>query len=433
MIDKDVTHRILASVDALRDDLVKLVSDIVRIPSVNPNQPGATEEESAGGESRVNEFLKPVMESIGLETDLWEAEKGRANLVGVWRGTGGGKSLIFNGHVDVVIPGPEELWTDAGPWSGKIRNGRIYGRGSVDMKGGDAAAIMAVRALLQAGYKPKGDVIVQCVVGEEMMNTEAGTGAALERGYRADAAIAMEPSTPPYRLGILPASPGVLFAVIKIKGKATHVCMRDELVRAGGRGAEIAVSALDKGVMIHQALAKLEEEWGQTKSHPTFTRPGHFTICPVTFRGGGSISFIPDECVIECVVWHPPQDSPDQVKQEVEQHIARFAATDSWLRDNPPDVEWWDFWWPPYDVPLDAPICQAVAAAYEAALGEPAKFYGFAAVDDAAFLNRAGIPTITIGPGDLKVAHGANEYVEIGELVDAAKIYALSIVAWCGV
>lgn len=88
---------------------------------------------------------------------------------------------------------------------------------------------------------------------------------------------------------------------------------------------------------------------------------------------------------------------------------------------------------PPFDVPADAPICQCVATAYEATLNEPAKFYGFAAVDDAAFLNRAGIPAVTIGPGSLTVAHAPNEHVEIPELVDSAKIYALSIVEWCGV
>ena len=286
---------------------------------------------------------------------------------------------------------------------------------------------------MNAGYKPKGDVIVECVVGEEMMETEAGTGATLARGYKADAAIVVEASAPPHRLAILTASAGVLVMSVKIRGNAVHTCMRDELVRAGGRGAEIAVSAIDKGFIIYHALARLEEEWGQTKSHPAFSRPGHFTLCPVTFHGGKGISFIPDECVMEYVVWHTPKDSPDQVKKEVKEHVARFAATDPWLRENPPEVEWWDFWWPPFDIPRDAPINKAVATAYEAALREPAKFDGFAAVDDGAFLNQAGIPSITIGPGDLKLAHGHNEYVEIEELVDAAKIYALLIAEWCGV
>ncbi len=433
MIESNVKHDVLAAVDDLRDELVRLASDMIQIPSVNPTYPGVVREEAIGGESRVNRLLEPVMDEIGLETDLWEAEEGRANLVGLCKGTGGGRSLIFNGHVDVVPPGPEDLWTEVSPWSGRVTNGRIYGRGATDMKAGDAAAIIAVKALLEAGYKPKGDVIIECVVGEEMMNTEAGTGATVARGYKADAAIVVEPSAPPYRLGIATASPGVLAPKVTIKGKPAHTCMRDELVRAGGRGAEVAVSAVDKGLIIYQGLAKLEEEWGQTKSHPAFTRPGHFTLCLATFMGGSGIAYIPGECVMEYVVWHAPQDSPELVKKEVEEQIARFAQTDPWLRENPPGVDWGTFWWPPYDVPVDAPICTAVATAYDAVLGEPAGFYGFAAVDDAAFLNQAGIPTITLGPGHLQVAHAPNEYVEIEEVVDAAKIYALSIVEWCGV
>lgn len=433
MIDNGVKRDILAAVEELREELVELVSDMVQIPSITPNY-GAdiVREEVLGDETRVNEFLKPVMESIGLETDLWESEKGRANLVGVYKRSGGGKSLIFNGHVDVVPPGPEDLWTEAGPWSGKVADGKIYGRGACDMKGGNGAAIMALKALLKAGYKPRGDVIIESVVGEEMMD-EAGTRAVIKRGYRADGGIVVEPSAPPYRLGIATASPGVMVAKITIKGKAAHTCMRDELVRAGGGGAKVAVSAMDKGFVIYQGLLKLEEEWGQTKSHPVFTRPGHFTLCPTTFHSGVGIASIPEECVMQYVVWHAPQETAEQVKAEVEAHIDRFAQTDPWLRENPPEVDWGTFWWQPYDVPIDAPICKAVATAYEAAMDEPARFYGFAAVDDAAFLNQAGIPTVSIGPGHLRNAHSANEYVEVEELVDAAKVYALSIAEWCGV
>ena len=106
MISDTVKQDILATVDSLRDEIIKLTVDIVRIPSVNPTYPGIVREEVIGGEMRVNEYLKPVMEAVGLKTDMWEEEKGRANLVGVYKGTGGGKSLIFNGHVDVVPAGP---------------------------------------------------------------------------------------------------------------------------------------------------------------------------------------------------------------------------------------------------------------------------------------------------------------------------------------
>jgi len=430
-MDRKVKEDILASVESLRGDLVQLVADSVQIPSVNPTFGNVPAEQL--GESRVNEFLQPVMASLGLKTDLWEQEKGRANLVGVWRGTGGGRSLIFNGHVDVVPPGPPESWTDAGPFSGKVTDERIYGRGACDMKGGNAAAIMAVKALLQAGLRPKGDVILEDVVGEEMMNTEAGTGATLARGYKADAAIVVEPSAPPYRLAIITASPGALGMRITIKGKAAHSSMRDEVIRAGGAGSAVAVSAIDKGFIIYQGLLKLEEEWGQSKGHPAFARPGHFTLCPSTFMGGfNGIAYIPESCIIEYLVWHAPQETQEQVQAEILKHIDRVAQTDAWLRENPPKVEW-ILWWPPHDVPFEAPISQAVAAAYQTALNEPATFYGFAAVDDASFLNRAGIPAVSLGPGNLNVAHAANEYVEIAELVDAAKIYAFAIAEWCGI
>ena len=421
MINPKIEEDVLGAVDSLKDELVQLVCDAVKMPSVTPGYPGEVYEQVLGGETKVAEFFKPLLEDIGLETDMWEEEKGRANLVGVCRGTGEGKSLIFNGHTDVVPPGSEKDWTKAKPWSGKIAEGKIWGRGACDMKGGDAAALIAIKAFLKAGYKPKGDVILEYVIGEEMMDTPAGTGATIKRGYKADAAIVVEPSAPPLHMRYT------------VKGKATHACVRDELIRPSGAGVEIGVSSIDKALIIYDGLRKLEEEWGQTKSHPMFTRPGHFTLNPGGITSYPNDAFvISNESKIEYSIWHAPQDSPEQVKKEVEDQIRLFAQTDPWLRENPPKVEWL-LWWPPFDVSPDAPICKAVAATYEKVIGESAKYYGFAGVNDGAFLNIAGIPTITIGPGNLCVAHAANEYVEISELVDAAKIYALSIAEWCGV
>jgi acetylornithine deacetylase len=435
MLNEKMKQDIVQAVDSLQDEMIQVISDIIKIPSINPYIDTERKEERLGGETRVNEYLKPVMESVGFQTDLWEVEKGRANLVGVCKGSGGGRSLIFNGHVDTVAPGPEELWTIAGPYSGAVIDGKIYGRGATDMKAANVAAIYAVKAVLDAGYKPKGDVIVETVSAEEMMQPEVGTSATVERGYRADAAIVVESSAPPYHMAILTASPGVLILKVTIKGKAAHTSMRDEVVRAGGRGPAVAVSAVDKAMIIYNGLLKLEEEWGQTKSHPAFTRPGHFTICPATFAGGlDGIAFIPADCSITYVVWHAPQDTREEVIEEIANRIQNLAQTDSWLRENPPELDWWDgWWWPPYDIPKDSPICKAAAAAYEAVMNKPVKYYGFTAVDDATFLNQAGIPTITMGPGSIEIAHTANEYIEIKELMDAVKIYALTILEWCGV
>jgi acetylornithine deacetylase len=432
MLDDHVVADITANVDALKEEITRLISDLIRIPSISPKYPGVDKEAVLGGESAVTAFLQPIMESIGLKTDRWEVEVGRANLVGVYAGTDDGRSLLFNGHVDVVPPGREDLWNDSNPWSGKIAEGRIYGRGACDMKSGNVAAIIAIKAVLSAGIKPKGSVILQDVVGEETMDTEVGTGAAMQRGYRADAGIVVEPSAPPYRLGLLTASPGVLVMRVRFKGKSAHTCVWDEVVRAGGAGDSVAVSAIDKALVIYEGLRKLDQEWGQTKVHSAFTRPGHFTLCPTTLVSGlNGISYIPDESYIDYAIWHAPNDPVNSVKAEILDQIDRFAQTDAWLRKNPPEVEFTQ-WWPPYDVPADAPICQAVDRAVLAAMGEPAKRYGFAAVNDAAFLNMAGVPTITLGPGDLANAHAIDEFVDIEDVIDAARIYACTIAEWCG-
>jgi acetylornithine deacetylase/succinyl-diaminopimelate desuccinylase family protein len=433
MINKTSKNLIITCVEQHREELIRLVSELVRIRSISPNYPGIKREEVLGGETKVNEIMKQKMDLIGLKTDLWEEETGRANLVGVLKSTGKGKSLIFNGHVDVVPAGAEEFWTEALPWSGEVKDGKIYGRGTCDMKGGNAAAFIGLKALLAAGFKPEGDVILEYVVGEEGKDTDAGTGAVIARGYRADAAIVVEPSAPPYRLGILTASPGVLTLKVTVRGKRSHTCMWDDVVRAGGAGEKVAVSAIDKAMIIYQGLKNLDEEWGQTKAHPAFTRPGHFTICPTGFVSGiNGISNIPDECYMEYAIWHAPQETDVEVKREIEEQINRFAQTDPWLRQNPPELLWY-MWWPPFHLDADAPFCNAVTKAYETAMDKPAKMYGFAAVCDASFLSQSGISTITMGPGHLRNAHAFNENIDINELVDAAKIYALTIAEWCGI
>jgi len=433
--DGQTRNRIIESVDSLKDEIVQAVCDMVRIPSVPPEGFGPTDPaQPPTGETLVNQYLKPLMEASGLETDMWEVAQGRANLVGVCKGKGQGRSLLINGHVDVVPPGDSTKWTVAGPWSGQVINGRIYGRGSTDMKGGLAAAVFAAKALRQVGLEPQGDFSVHSVVGEEHQETYAGTGAALERGHRADAAIVAEASGPPHRFSINTASPGLVVMQVRVKGKATHISMRDELVRAGGRGAAAGVSAIDKAVLVHQALLKLEEEWGQTKSHPAFTRPGHFTLFPTVINGGDiQAASVPDECSMMYMIWHPPQDTPEGVAEEIQAHIARFAQTDPWLRENPPEVYVPLFSWPPFETSPEEPICKAAAAASEAVFNRPAILYGAAYTSDASFIRQAGIPTIVLGPGSIELAHGFNEYVEIQDLVDAAKLYAFTVVEWCGI
>lgn len=434
MIDSKVRREVLAEVEQLRDELVRLVVDTVRIPSINPNIFGVNREEVLGGETRVVEHLDPIMREMGLEVDKWDSDPGRHNLVGVCRGAGGGKSLIFNGHVDVTPPGPLEDWTIADPWSGKITDGKIYGRGAADMKGGNASALIGLKAVLNAGYQPKGDVILENVVGEEWMETAAGIGATIERGYVADAAIVVEATSFPHRLAISPASGNCYDIKINFKGKALHSLLRGETIRPGGLGAQAGVSSIDKAMIIYQAMLRLEEEWGHTKCHPLWKHPGKFVIyCTGVYgRPEDGPTLIPARTTMSYEILTPPPESFVETKKEVEEAIRKSAETDDWLRDNPPEVDWWIVW-PGFEVPVDAPICRAIDTAYQAALGEAPEYYGYACVADATFLNQAGIPTICIGPGTVQTLHAANEHVSIDELVDAAKIFALSIVEWCGV
>jgi len=136
-------------------------------------------------------------------------------------------------------------------------------------------------------------------------------------------------------------------------------------------------------------------------------------------------------CTIDYSIWHHPEESAESVKKEIEEYVKGVAQLDPWLREHPPRFEW-KLWWPPYNVDVNHPICKTVANAHEAATGKPAQFHGFAAVCDAAFLNKHGIPAIVYGPGDIITAHASNEYVEIDELISATKTYALSTLDWCG-
>lgn len=157
---------VLAAVDRLQDDLVAAVSAAVRIPSVNPKYPGEDYDAIVGGEGRVARVMAELYQAAGCTVDLFAVEPGRENAVGVRRGTGGGRSLLFNGHVDVVPPGDPAAWTSGDPFSGRVDGDRIWGRGATDMKGGIVAQAFAVRALQEAGVQLQGDLILEAVVGK---------------------------------------------------------------------------------------------------------------------------------------------------------------------------------------------------------------------------------------------------------------------------
>ena len=339
----------------------------MRIPSVNPKYPGQVYDEVVGGEGEVSKLVGEVYRALGAEVDLWAIEPGRENAVGVVKGTGGGRSLIYNGHVDVVPPGDPAKWKSGDPFSGRVDDDRVWGRGSTDMKAGILAQAFAARALGECGVRLQGDLILEAVVGEEVMDHECGVTATVKRGYKADAAVVSEPSAPPAPLAVIPVSPGLLWFSVTAPGKATHASMRGPTMRAGG-DMSVGVNAIDKGVFLFQALRQLEDEWGLTKQHPLFS-PGHFTLHPGVVTGGPYGVLVPfvisEFMTIEYCVWYHPDEDPEDVKREIETHISRAASMDAWLREHPPVVEWKMNW--PANTPDADEITAATCAAHERA------------------------------------------------------------------
>lgn len=425
---------ISSAVDGLADELIDAVQRAVRIPSINPRYPGIDFEDAVGGEAAVSRMVGEVYRAAGCDLDIFAEEPGRENCVGTLRGSGGGRSLLFNGHVDVVPPGRPESWSDGDPWSGRIADDQIWGRGSCDMKAGVLAQAFAALAIRRAGLELEGDLVLQAVVGEEMMEHELGTTACLRRGHRADAGVVAEASAPPTALAVVPVTPGLLWFEVAIEGRTTHTCLRGGTIHAGGPGSAAGVNAIDKAALILRGFRELEREWGIVKSHPLFP-PGHFSICPGVIVGSpstGLVPFaIPDLARIDYIVWHHPEEDADDVRAEIAAHVRRVAGLDPWLREHPPVVTW-RHQWPQSSVPTSHPIVAATCAAHAAATGVPAIVAGFCAVHDGTYLNAGGVPTISYGPGDLRAAHAADEHVPIADVLTATRTFAILAAQWCG-
>jgi acetylornithine deacetylase/succinyl-diaminopimelate desuccinylase-like protein len=434
-----LAERLRARVRALRPALTELLCELVTIDSTNPNFAGVDRKAVVGGETRCNEVLRERLAGAELETTWVAPDPERRNLVAVRRGAGGGRSLVLNGHVDTVAADAAS-WTGGDPWRPVVADGMVRGLGACDMKGGLVAIWGALEALHEERVRLRGDVLVHSVVGEETMEHELGTTACLQAGGRADAAIVCEPTSARRRLAVTPTSGGYWSLRISVEGRTTHCANRPEVVRAGGGGDAVGVNALEKGVRIVCALQELEQEWGLTKRHP-YCRPGAFTIMPGRFHADSPVEgpapvYFPDRGTIEYSIVYPPSEQPEQPCAEIEAFVLDACRLDAWLREHPPRFEWLVNW-PALDTPWHEPIVEALVAARAEVTGErqptpsPADPVGFAP-QDAVWYAQAGVPAVCFGPGDLRVAHAADEHVSLDEVEEAAAAIALCAAAWCG-
>jgi acetylornithine deacetylase len=393
----------------------------VRIPSIT------------GQERSVQDHLKEELVNMGLEIDAWEPTRdelethpaysddgisleGRPVLVARWPGSGGGRSLILNGHVDVVPPGNPQSWTD-GPWSGVVRDGYLYGRGSCDMKGGLVAGITAIRMLQNMDFQPRGDVLLECVTGEETGGV--GTLATILRGYRADAAIILEPT----RLHLCPIGAGAASFRLHVPGLAAHGAMRKE-----------GVSAIDKFHLIHSALIDLETDRNESFQHPLYIDRLPAPISIGKIYSGDWPSTVPDELVAEGRYGILPGETISAARKLFEEKIQDAARSDSWLKDHPPSVDWFEGQFEPASTALDSELLKVLSECHFEVTGHTPDMHGVPYGSDMRFFtNNAAMPAVLYGPGDVAQAHSVNEFISLEQVFTAAQTIAYMIVRWCDV
>lgn len=415
-----MTDRAGSTADAaIRIDRERLIDDLqtlVRIPSVT------------GAEEVIADHAAGLLQELGLTVEVvrpdlaahradpaWPGEEMDRSSLPVVIGRAGppgaaGPRLILSGHLDVVPAGDPATWT-ADPWAGDVRDGSLYGRGACDMKGGVAAILAAARALGAAGelHRLAGELLVVLVPSEE--DGGQGTLAAIRAGASGDMAIITEPS----RLDIVVAHAGALTFRLTVPGRAAHASQRRE-----------GVSALDKLFVLTRALEADETRRNQTETDPLMTALGlpYPTIIGIV-AGGEWASTVLDRVVAYGRYGVRLGQSPAAAEADLRAAIADASAGDPFLRDHPATVEITGGRFGSGRVGSDDPLPLGLAATVEATtgrrpelLGEP---YG---ADMQMFINHGDTPCVIFGPGDVRVAHSADEHVSIDEVETCARVLA---------
>lgn len=411
---------IMAEVDNWQEQLYDLMKTLIRFKT--PNPPGSNEREA-------QEWIARYLQKLGCQVDVFEALPGRPNVVGTLKGSGGGKSVILNGHIDVCEDRLNDKWC-RDPYDPYIEGGALFGKGSSDMKGALAAFLFVLECVQRRGYKFKGDVIVESVIGEE--KGEPGTKRCLEKGYRADFAFVGEPARGTKSLY---ATVGLTHGHISVTSPYTlHLQERRFFQQAGG-GREGANCIEKMALVILPALNDLEKHWSVMKQHPLMPA-GQAMINVFYFVGGGNVFFIPDQCLIDIIVYYLPGEDKKTVQKEVEDKLSRVAQADEWLRKYPPMVEWdpdpETYQFIPSELNLEETGMKILMESYRQAAGNDLSVGGRGVIVDSGWFSAAGIPVVTFGPGDAFWAHRIDERVELSALSLYSRTLALFLCRWCG-
>ncbi|MDP6563828.1 MAG: ArgE/DapE family deacylase [Alphaproteobacteria bacterium] len=422
MLDGETTSRIRNAVDEGFDEQLQFTAELVKFPS------------RRGQEHTAQDFMAREMRERGLAVDRWRIDVEQIrhlpgfspvhvdydnayNVVGSHRPEGPkGRSLILNGHIDVVPEGPHEMWSSP-PYQPRIDGDWMYGRGAGDMKAGLTGTLFALQALRRIGLRPAADVFVQSVVEEEC--TGNGALACLARGYRAEAALIPEPMGD----ALVRAQIGVIWLQIKVQGIPVHVAT-----------ADTGSNAIDAAFALIQGLKELEAKWNAEKAEqPHYAEHHH----PINFNvgkiaGGDWASSVPSWCVFDLRVAIYPGDDIDSRRAELEDCIRRSANRDAFLRNAPPQVTYNGFLAEGYEL-VDADEAEAaLGRAHLAAYETPLTTQATTATTDARFFGLyANTPGLVYGPLS-EAIHGFDERVNLTSVRRNTGAIALFIAEWCG-
>jgi len=375
--------------------VLKTLQDLVRINSINPMLvPGSP------AELEIGNYIKDQLREMHVDTKLCELGSGRVNVVAVIAGLGGGKSLMFNGHMDTVgVHGMRD------PFSAEIRGGKLYGRGAQDMKSGLAAMLAAIKTIVDSSVRLKGDVILAAVADEE--HGSIGTEA-LVKVCKADAAIVTEPTD----LEICLAHKGFCVFEIETKGRAAH----------GG----CYMDGIDANLHMGRILAELDKHSSQLhegRKHPLLGSPS--LLVPLV--SGGTHQFVyPDKCTISLERRTIPGESSGEIEAGLQEILNKLASEDPRFNATIRTAMVRD----PYEISPDSEIVKIVEAAAGQVLGRIPAHIGHPWWEDSALIAESGASTVIFGARGAGL-HTTEEWVEIQSVMDLARILALSAINYC--
>lgn len=386
------------------DEIVDLTRGLVRIPSVyRPGVPGANEAEVAI-------FVERWFRREGLQVEVQEVAPGRPNVL-AWLGEKvGGRSLLLEGHSDVVTEGDPQEWTYP-PFAAELVDGRIYGRGAADMKGGLAAAMVALAAFHRAGVIPRGKLVVGALVDEEGGMSGVRHLCRTPVGRELDAAIICEPEENELCL----EQRGVVWAKIRLQGRMAHGAMPE-----AGVNPITALGAVLKAVPGLQRKLRRRAERSRYLGPPTVTP----TMVKAPVHDLPQANVIPSRAEVVLDIRLTPGLDEAEISRELENLCRMVEATQPGLK-----VEWEPLapFRPPTKVDKREPLVRALARAVKQATGRAPRYGGVPGSTDGSILRaELGIPIVTCGPGNRRIPHQVDEYVEVKELAAAARIYTIA-------